>query len=364
MRTFFLTLARADTAFFILPALMVLLIIGTLAQRWMGLYDSQHMFFSSLVFWAGPIPVPGGALLIGLLMFGLSLKFIFKSRWSVAKAGIHLTHLGALVLLGGGFLTALLAEESYMIIPEGEASPYIYDYYQRDLTIMKGESTLGSIPFEKLTDTNAWPALPFNMTVLRSCRNCDIVKREDDSGENPDGPYRGMARFMSLHPAPPAVQAEENLSGLTFRVTGLSEAQNGIYLTFDPMPKPIILESGEDTYRIIFGKRQNRLPFSLKLVDFKKESYPGVNMAKAYSSALVIQDGEARWPVTIEMNKPLRYKGYTFFQSSFEQAPDVERTILSVVKNKARLFPYAGTFILTFGLLWHIVMLTRRKAQS
>jgi len=44
------------------------------------------------------------------------------------------------------------------------------------------------------------------------------------------------------------------------------------------------------------------------------------------------------------MNKPLRYKGYTFFQSAYERDQSGEEiTILAVVENKGRIFPYLGT---------------------
>jgi hypothetical protein len=359
-----LALARADTAFFILPALMAILIVGTVAQRWMGLYDSQHLFFMSFIFWAGPVPLPGGALLIGTLTLGLSLKFIFKSRWSRLKAGINLTHLGVLILLAGGFLTALWAEESYMLIGEGQSSPYIYDYFRQEAIITQNDAPIGRVPFDKLKERGAWPPLPFHVETLQTCRNCEILKREEDTEDKEGNAYRGMAGFMALRAKRPDPVTENNLSGFTLKITGLDEEQNGIYIAFDPMPKPIVVTYGEDTYKLVFGKRQTRLPFSLELVDFKKETYPGMDMAKAYSSALIVHDGGISWPVTIEMNKPLRYKGYTFFQSSFEQTPETERTVLAVVKNRARLFPYIGTLIVALGLLLHIGLLFGRKVGT
>ena len=84
-------------------------------------------------------------------------------------------------------------------------------------------------------------------------------------------------------------------------------------------------------------------------------------MAKSYHSDVIVNDGDINWETRIEMNKPLRYKGYTFFQSSFDQSEEGEITILSVVKNEGWLFPYIGTIILAIGLLLHIILTFNRR---
>ncbi|SVA41121.1 uncharacterized protein METZ01_LOCUS93975, partial [marine metagenome] len=58
--------------------------------------------------------------------------------------------------------------------------------------------------------------------------------------------------------------------------------------------------------------------------------------------------------ILIQMNEPLRYKGYTFFQSSFIEGPEGETTVLAVVKNYGRLFPYISSIIMCIGLLFHL----------
>jgi hypothetical protein len=116
---------------------------------------------------------------------------------------------------------------------------------------------------------------------------------------------------------------------------------------------------------IVFGKNQYELPFSLKLDDFKKDLYNGTDKARNYSSDVTLRDGKLSWPARIEMNKPLRYRGYTFFQSSFEESPNGEQaTILAVVENKGRLMPYIGTGVLGLGLLLHLMLAVtgRRRA--
>jgi hypothetical protein len=70
--------------------------------------------------------------------------------------------------------------------------------------------------------------------------------------------------------------------------------------------------------------------------------------------------------VVISMNKPLRFKDYTFFQSSYYIAPDgSEYTILAVVKNAGRLLPYFSSITIFLGLVIHfLVMLLKRRKTN
>lgn len=363
-------LARADTVFYLLPALMAVLVIGTLAQRSMGFYEAYRTFFAAAVFWAGPVPLPGGYLLISLISIILAFKFFFRSEWSFRKVGSILTHLGVLVLLGGGLITTLSAKEGYMAIPEGVQSPYVYDYIQRDLFIFKDDILHKTVSFQDLRNnqTIQMENVPFEIQVHSACENCNIIKREDSEEEFGNAVLQGMAAFMALTNKPKEKDPEINLSGLTFSINGTGtrddEEQNGVYIAFENMPEPIeIIHKGQQ-YRIMFGKAQRKLPFSVRLQEFKKENYPGLSKARSYRSDIVVIDDDLEWPARIEMNKPLRYKGYTFYQSSFEQTPEEKISILSVVENQGRLFPYIGSLIITAGLLAHIfITLAARKAE-
>lgn len=349
--------------FYLLPALMALLVAGTLAQRNMGLYAAHKMFFGSFIVWAGPVPLPGGYMLIGFLALNLAIKFIFNSEWSLRKAGIILSHLGVLVLLAGGLLTALSAKEGFMIIGEGEDSPYIYDYHNRELSIFMGDYASMTIPFQNFVNgQNSIDTLPFNLHVKQVCGNCNIIKRED--APKIEAPLQGMARFMALESQAPETNPEENMAGIGLEISGLDENQNGFYIAFEAMPEPITLTRGKQNYQIMMGRQQRTLPFRLELTDFTRETYPGIDKARAYSSAIIVHDGNLQWPALISMNSPLRYKGYVFYQSSFEQTEKGEMTVLSVVENKGRLFPYIGTLLVTTGLLLHIFITLQKRREA
>ncbi|MCB9990450.1 MAG: cytochrome c biogenesis protein ResB [Rhodospirillales bacterium] len=351
-------LAQPAVVFYTLPALMLLLVAGTVAQRTMGLYDAQHLFFSSFILWLGPLPLPGGYTIIGFISLSLLIKFLFFSDWRLQKAGINLAHLGILVLFVGGFLTAFQAKEGFILIPEGQSGTMISDYHQRELVIAKDGMIHSIIPHRHIK-TGAQlksPDLPFTITVEQACRNCTISRREEDA----QGVF-GMAQFMALSPGELAKEDEANLYGATLTLTGTGEGTDGTYIIFEAMPKPISLSIGEHQYEIIYQKQQRSLPFSLKLEKFEKGMHPGTAMASSYQSDIIVQDGTLSWPVRIEMNKPLRYKGYTFFQSSFAETPGSTATVLAVVKNTGWVFPYIGTALVAAGLLLHILLMARRR---
>lgn len=342
-------LGHLNFAFFVLPPFMVLLIIGTLAQPWLGLYRAQSALFSSWVIWAGPIPLPGGMVLLGLITLSLLFKFLFYSTWRWSKTGIILSHLGVLVLLIGGLFTQITAKEGFMMLPEGQSSGYVYDYTVRSLFIFKNETLHEDINFKDLSGSLDLD-LPFKINILNTCANCLIEAQTDD-----DPALEGMAKNMRLVAKPQEKEPERNFSGLSAAINGKR------YVLFENMPAPIeITDDNGDNYKLIFGKQQRALPFTITLKNFAKKTYPNSPKAQNYYSDIIINDG-TRWPVRVEMNKPLRYKGYTFFQSSFSQTDDVNASVLAVVENRTYPFPYIGTALLALGLLIHCGFMMRER---
>ncbi len=346
-------LARPVVPYLTLPLMAAMLVAGTVSQRFIGLYESQRIFFSS----------PPALVLLGVLTLSLTCKFLFFSPWKVSRFGINLAHLGILILLLGGFLTALQAKEGSMVIGEKDLSSIVQDYHARELSIIEGDERK-TISFYKLK-----PGARFSLAggtaqikIMAACKSCRIERYEGDDTHS----FRGMAKFTRLVAGRPALKDEENITGITFILETDDKEQSGQYILFDPMPKPLEIGSGQQKIFLWLTKRQDVLPFSLYLEDFQASNHPGTAMARAYHSDVVVRDGTAEWPVRIEMNKPLRYKGYTFFQSSFFK-PEVggkDYTVLAVVQNRAWLFPYIGTGLMAFGLLVHIAIvigLRRRK---
>ena len=98
-----------------------------------------------------------------------------------------------------------------------------------------------------------------------------------------------------------------------------------------------------------FGPKVYQTPFALKLDDFVMETYPGSDSPSAYESHVQIVDEGKQTPYKIYMNHVLNYKGYRFFQASFD--PDRQGTVLSVNHDFwGTLVTYIGYAFLFLGL--------------
>ena len=108
------------------------------------------------------------------------------------------------------------------------------------------------------------------------------------------------------------------------------------------------------TFNISYGPNPMILPFELKLNDFVLERYPGSASPSGYRSSVLLVDSDenVERPFEIYMNNILKYKGYRFYQSSYDQ--DEKGTVLSVSKDLAgMLVTYTG-----YGILFLFIILS------
>ena len=126
----------------------------------------------------------------------------------------------------------------------------------------------------------------------------------------------------------------------TVRVIG-GKGTNNAFKTFSV---------GEQDFTIRYGSKVYDLPFSVKLNDFIAEKYPGTDKSySSFASEVTVIDEET-FDYRIYMNNILNYKGYRFFQASFD--PDEQGTILSVNHDSLGTFlTYLGYILLYFGLV-------------
>jgi cytochrome c-type biogenesis protein CcsB len=101
------------------------------------------------------------------------------------------------------------------------------------------------------------------------------------------------------------------------------------------------------------------LPFSVRLDDFILETYQGTMRPSGFASQVVVTDLDTgkSFPARIWMNTPLHHRGWSLFQSSYQQQGGREATVLSVSKDPGQLVVFAGYATLVLGMI--IVLLTR-----
>ena len=114
----------------------------------------------------------------------------------------------------------------------------------------------------------------------------------------------------------------------------------------------VFLDGVDVTLRI--GAKIIELPFSIKLVDFQLERYPGSMTPSSYASEVILIDREQNLtkPYRIYMNHILDHRAYRFFQSSYD--PDEKGTILSVNHDPGTWPTYIGYILLMAGMLWSL----------
>ena len=361
-------LAKPILLHWTLPYLMALIALGTVAQRTIGLYDSQRLFLSSFIVWFGWLPLPGGRTVTAFLLVSLLAKLIIASPWRKAKSGIFIAHLGVLLLLLGGLVTAAFSVEGYMALEKNQSASRFYDYHQRALTISKNDAILLRLPLESLSKGQriAGAAFPFAVAINELCHNCTMAMRSGNAER-----LQGPAQKVMLDTLAGYLEDERNLAGIELSIFGASPDADGTYIAFEPMEKQPTFTIGKDRYTIALGREAYALPFSLQLLEAQKEMHPGTSTPRSYRSVVMLSDGALQERAVITMNHPLRYKGYTVYQASFngEEGNDpVQSVSFAIVQNSGRVFPYVASGTLCLGLLIHLGLrlpaLIRRKSHA
>ncbi len=133
---------------------------------------------------------------------------------------------------------------------------------------------------------------------------------------------------------------------------------------FDNILKEVILnESGKhySSYKkslfyddidieLNWGKLENKLPFFIKLNEFDIKRYYGSNIVSSYESKISLfdLDGNRLLAEDIKVNEPLRYKGFSIFQTTSSMYGG---TVLHVNYNPTFWILYLGYFLLCLGLI-------------
>lgn len=358
--------------FYCLGWMMVILFLGTLDQKNIGLYQAQLKYFSSFTFLLYGVPVPGGYLAMTVLFVGLATKLAFHTRWNRNSLGVNITHFGGLLLLLGGFITAVFSREGNMALLEGQTSNAMVDYYNYEILIRDTTPVDHNLV---TTFAHGWlkpgnvlkhERFPFPIEIVKVMENCEVQQRREGAPA-PEG-ARGLFKNFDLIEAPSNKEAERNRMAVIFKVQKGDPAVDGVYAVFESMPIMQTFTVAGKKYEMELRKEETHLPFQIQLVKFKKETHPGTQIASAYSSRVKLLEGKITQDYTIQMNEPLRYKGYIFYQASFSEDPQLgETSVLAVVKNEGRNFPYISSLIMCFGLLLHLFLkipqLIQRKTE-
>ena len=129
-------------------------------------------------------------------------------------------------------------------------------------------------------------------------------------------------------------------------ITRLTGYQGTMHIRENEKSNVIILDQTDE---------QIKIPFWLELRDFQLERYPGSMSPSSFASEVTLVDERhgIRENRRIYMNNVLNFRGYRFYQSSYDK--DEQGTILSVNHDFWGTFvTYAGYLLLTAGLILNL----------
>ena len=360
--------------------LIVLVFVGTIMQKYDGLYIVQNEYFTNWIKWFGYIPVPSAKTTMAIMFVNLSTYFLRKNIWQVKKLGVTITHLGFIFLLFGSALTYIFSYEGNMIIREGNKSNFIENAYKNEFVVSVDSNDSDSLLYITFPDkylfknnTLKHELIPFEVKIQDFFVNCSVNPRQV-----PDSSYSGFLIDFSIDTLGVNIenQYEKNRPGIYYSINSSDNEVSNILrgmplkhsiennnIAFDEY-KVFNTSNDSTIYRFYLRRERVYVPFEIELIAFDKEEHVGTNTAKRYSSNIRFKNYNTDVVdpnVTISMNVPYRKLGYTIYQASYY---DEQTTVFAVVKNYGRVFPYVACIIMSIGILFHLFNMVGKRFKG
>lgn len=359
---------------------LILVFWGTLAQVNLGLYKAQNDFFRSFFIYWSPawsswkIPIfPGGYAIGWLLLVNLFAAHFRYYQPGQKKWGIVLIHLGVVLLLFGQLLTDVFSTESTMHLRNGETKNYSEASRHFELAVIDASAadsdkvvTISSHRLQRGGDITH-EALPFTLRIRRYYPN-SMLSEKPLPGYSQMETSAGFGNGIWWREMPHETDTDKRdmPSGIV-ELIGPGGAL-GSFAISSYFNRPQEFTYDGRPYRLVLRPTRFYKPFTVHLVEFKHDRYPGTDIPKNFSSRVRVQrpaTGEDR-EVLIYMNNPLRYEGETYYQASFDT--DDQGTVLQVVRNPSWLTPYFSCVMVGIGLtvqfLKSLVEFAKKRKQA
>jgi ABC-type transport system involved in cytochrome c biogenesis permease subunit len=310
-------------------------------------------------------PWIGGKLLAFLLVINLLAAHIVRFKFTTKRAGVLVLHAGLLLLFAGEYITREFSIEQRMTIDEGQTANYAEDIRNPELALVDRsdpkEDRVVVVPgrlLEKggrVTD----PDLPVDVQVDRYFKN-SLLSPVKPGEENPATAGLGLQARADDRGEVSGVDTNQTAdfpaAYVTFYKKGTDERLGtylvSVFATLTGRTQEFTADG--KAYDLSLRFTRHYKPYTLTLKKFRFDRYVGTNTPKNYSSEVILSDPEngITETHTISMNDPLRYRGETFYQSSFDERTE-KTTILQVVRNPGWRLPYLACVVVAIGMLMH-----------
>lgn len=345
--------------------LFILTFWGTIDQVYNGLYLAQERFFNSFFFlYGGFLPFPGAQLVLWVLFINLVCVALMRFVYNRDHIGITIIHGGLLLFFVAAFVTLHAVEESHLTLMEGEAANVSSAYHDWEIALWNERNSEKDVLAYDAKGLRPGQQLEFLeygiiLTVGHYYPNSEAYS----GGQAPDVVLNASG-LQTLKAVALNREPEKNLPGCVLTLKGVDQDTAPIVL-YGGEDKPLKISKGGTEYFLQLRRKSFPLPFLLRLKDFTVEWYPDTEVARTYKSLVeIMPPGGGSREVLISMNKPLRYKNFTLYQSSYSiDKLGRESSTLAVVRNSGRLLPYIASFAVFAGLALHFLLMAF-KAKS
>lgn len=379
--TSFASFKLASTLFLLL---LVLTWLGTLEQTEVGLYTAVAKYFSYESFFVIPklnghtlpLILPGGYWVCALLFLNILAGGVIRIRKNWRNFGVILSHFGILLLLLGGMVTHHRSTRGMLTIWENETANTARETLKHviEITELSGTeegsalkaSTVHYIDWKHLEDLA--PAdhrlyklknLPFDLKVA----GFQINSRAEAASTQPPRNSELVLDGYYLKGLDPDKMSEINAPGCYIRLVDKAGVEKEAYLLWATSsvymnPEKLTVQWEGKSYLIDLCKKAWVLPFDVELADFRAKYYPGTRTPESFESDVVRRDDTGAKPTLIKMNQPLRYDGYTLFQTNYgpqQGNPTRMFSVFEVVKNPSDQWPLYALYVSSAGLLIHFI---------
>jgi cytochrome c-type biogenesis protein CcsB len=265
-----------------------------------------------------------------LVLTVINLAGIMQKTKMIKSKAKFIFHFSFIIMLIGAGLTRYYGYEGIMQIREGETTnkmvslePFIHATVIKD---GKAETYYYEKDFAAIGKSN------FSFSIPAGKKEIEISYLDYQFQK------KGQAKMGLL-----TVQATYGDEIESTRLVGKRAQRTGVV-------KDITFKDGT-LLKLEYGSKPMELPFQIRLDDFVLERYAGSMSPSSYSShvTLIDEENNVNLPYHIYMNHILDYKGFKFFQSSYDQ--DELGTVLSVNHDIGHWPTYFGYFLLIVGLI-------------
>jgi ABC-type transport system involved in cytochrome c biogenesis permease subunit len=357
----YMTAPSRKTTRWLLAGATVVLGSGIAALFFAGLLNQPGDASMRILWQLTKSGAAAAALLAGCIL-------VFRKR-----AGVVLLHGGVGLMMFGELLVGMSAVEGQMHLKEGEVVNYVQDIRTVELAVVDPSDSqkdrVTVIPRSVLLAAEASKQpidnkdLPFRVQVDKFLQNSDVRRVRPMDEKNPATAGLGKEWIADPVKAGTGVDTSSKVDMTAAYVTLLPKTGDtplGTYLTgilFSSSGSADTVDVDGKPYEISLRFKRMYKPYSVKLVDVRKDDYVGTDTPRNYSSDVQLVDPERHVdrPVHIWMNNPLRFAGETFYQSGYFKDPStgVEQTTLQVVSNTSWMIPYVSCMIVALGMLTH-----------